>query len=164
MGSRGGLIVSALMAIGAGAQCAAAADAKTWYVYCEGASAEGHWAVFSENFWPHPETADYAVRVGDAAKAFFEKRHAVSLEGCAGVNFRDDSLAEHSRQTTAHLHRRMGDRVYFFPLPNEILRQELAPDPGFVLRAAVATRDVPGEGASAALGDEPQWTPHTAPR
>ena len=115
------LFAAALVALGAGAQPGMATEPKTWYVYCEGASPEGHWAVFSENFWPHPETADYGRRVGSAAEAFFETRHDLALEGCAGVNFRNGGLAEHSRTQTVQLHRRMGDRVYFFPLPAEVL-------------------------------------------
>ncbi len=114
-------LAAALLVFAAGGQDAQATEAKTWYVYCEGASSDGHWAVFSENFWPHPETAGYARLVGSAAKAFFESRHDLSLEGCAGVNFRDDSLAEHSRSLTVQLHRKMGDRIYFLRLPAEIL-------------------------------------------
>ncbi len=169
MGMRVGLVAAAMGVLAASAQGGAAAEAKTWYVYCEGANADGHWAVFSENFWPHPETADYGHRVGSAAKAFFEERHAVSLEGCAGVNFRDDGLAEHSRRTTAQLHRRMGDRVYFFPLPNEVLREDAVPDPepAFALRASVYrtdASDISGAsvGASAGDRDDARWP--TAPR
>jgi hypothetical protein len=164
MGSRIGSIAAAIFALGAGVQACPAAETKTWYVYCEGAGSDGHWAVFSENLWPHAETADYGDRVASVAKAFFERRHDVSLEGCAGVNFRDDSLAEHSRQTTAQLHRRLGDRVYFFPLPNEVLRQELAPDPRVVLRAAVDGRDTAMADSSAEGSESTRWTPVTAPR
>jgi hypothetical protein len=156
MGWRAGSIAVAVVTLGASIQACAASEAKTWYVYCEGADAGDHWAVFSENFWPHPETADYGDRVGSVAKAFFERRHAVSLEGCAGVNFRDDSLAEHSRQTTAQLHRRMGDQVYFFPLPNDLLRDDLAPEPRVVLRAAVHTGDAAAASDQSAAGSEDQ--------
>jgi hypothetical protein len=164
MGSRAGLVVAAAVALGA--PQGMAAEAKTWYVYCEGASAEGHWAVFSANFWPHPETEDYGHRVGDAAKAFFEKRHGVALDGCAGVNFRDDSLAEHSRQMTAQLHRRMGDRVYFFPLPREVLQEDAAPLSSVALTAAVDEVGAAlANGAGSAANGEPvqQWRPFTAP-
>jgi hypothetical protein len=118
--SRISFLVAALLVL-ASAAGARAAEPKTWYVYCEGASADTHWAVFSENFWPHPEIAGYGRQVASAAKAFFEQRHDLVLEGCAGVSFRDDSLAEHSRSLTAQLHRRMGDRVYFLSLPAEVL-------------------------------------------
>jgi hypothetical protein len=114
-------VAASLLLLGSGAEAGNATEPKTWYVYCEGASADRHWAVFSENFWPHPETADYARLVGSAAKAFFESRHDLALEGCAAVNFRDGSLAEHSRSLTVQLHRRMGDRVYLLPLPAELL-------------------------------------------
>lgn len=164
MGSPVRLVVAATIAlgagVGAGAPAGLAAEATTWYVYCEGASEDGHWAVFSENIWPHPETEDYGHRVGNAAKAFFEKRHAVALEGCAGVNFRDDGLAEHSRKTTAQLHRRLGDRVYFFPLPNEVLQEDAA------LRASVAGADAAALAGGSLAGGETDagWSPYTAPR
>jgi hypothetical protein len=136
-----GQVAAALLVLGAGAEGGAAAEPKTWYVYCEGASPDGHWAVFSENLWPHPATADYGRRVGDAAKAFFEARHGLALEGCSGVHFRNDSLAEHSRTLTVRLHRRMGDRVYFFPLPPEALPAE--PLPAEPLPAAVLPAAAP---------------------
>jgi hypothetical protein len=161
MGSPVGLVAAAAIALGASAPAGLAAEATTWYVYCEGAGADGHWAVFSENIWPHPETEDYGHRVGNAAKAFFEQRHAVALEGCAGVNFRDDGLAEHSRNTTAQLHRRLGDRVYFFPLPNEILQEDAA-----VLSPMTLSASVAGDDAAALAGSEAdnRWRPFTAPR
>jgi hypothetical protein len=121
MNFRTKLVGAAMIALCASARVAMAAEHKTWYVYCEGASPDGHWAVFSENFWPHPETDDYGRLVGSAAKEFFEARHDIALEGCAGVDFRDGALAEHSRAQTLQLHRQMGDRIYFFPLPAEIL-------------------------------------------
>ena len=116
-----GVLGAAFLTLFVSAQDATAAERKTWYVYCEGTSPEGHWAVFSANFWPHPESEDYGRRVGSAAKAFFEARHALALDGCAGVDFRDGALAEHSRTQTMQLHRQMGDRVYSFTLPAEIL-------------------------------------------
>ena len=167
MRSRVGLVVAAILALGASTQAGAAAEARTWYVYCEGASAAGHWAVFSENFWPHPESADYGHLVGSAAKAFFEKRHDVSLEGCTGVNFRDDSLAEHSRKLTAQLHRRMGDKVYFFPLPNEILPEDAPQDARIALTAARDESTLAAGGSPStvdAIDPDPQWQPFTAPR
>ncbi|HET7410875.1 MAG TPA: hypothetical protein VFJ13_11815, partial [Paracoccaceae bacterium] len=97
-------LATAAVALGLGVLPAAAGDAKTWYVYCEGADRGDHWAVFSENFWPHPSTPDYGRRVGRAAKAFFEARHDVRLLGCAAVDFIDTSLARYSRNRTAHLH------------------------------------------------------------
>jgi hypothetical protein len=142
---RAGFLTVALLALGAGAESGVAAEAKTWYVYCEGNSGDGHWAVFSENFWPHAGGADYGRRVGDAAKAFFEARHALSLDGCAGVNFRNDSLAKHSRSVTVQLHRRMGDRVYFFPLPREVLPED---DPLYPVVAAAG--EAAADGAESA--------------
>ena len=114
-------VAAVLLLLGAGAETGNATEPRTWYVYCEGANGDRHAAVFSENFWPHPETAGYARLVGRAAKAFFESRHDLALDGCAGVNFRDHLLAEHSRSLTVQLHRRMGDRIYFLLLPPEIL-------------------------------------------
>lgn len=117
--------ISSLAAVAAAlvisASPATSAETKTWYVYCEGNRQGDHWAVFSENFWPHPLTESYGREVGSAAKAFFESRHDVELEGCAAVNFVEPSLAQHSRSRTEQLHRRMGDRVYYFPLPSEAL-------------------------------------------
>ncbi len=113
--------VAAGLALAASASPASSADTKTWYVYCEGNSHGDHWVVFSENFWPHPMTEGYGRQVGSAAKAFFEAHHDLQLEGCAAVNFVDFSLAEYSRSRTARLHRKMGDRVFFFPLPDNAL-------------------------------------------
>ena len=138
-------IAAGFILFGAGAGDGAAAEPRTWYVYCEGASPEGHWAVFSENFWPHPEAADYGRRVGSAAKAFFEMRHDLALEGCAGVDFRDDRLAEHSRTLTVQLHRRMGDRIYFFRLPSDVLPVDGTPTP---IAAAAPVGEGVGEGAA----------------
>lgn len=151
-----------LVMIGVGAPSVNAAEATTWYVYCEGASPEGHWAVFSESFWSHPETEDYGRHVGSAAKAFFETRHDVSLDGCSGVNFRTDVLAEHSRKMTALLHRNMGDRVYFFSLPTEVLPQDApAEKPVAAVTASVDER----EASAVGTGETDQnWEPFTAPR
>jgi hypothetical protein len=157
---RVGLLAAALLVFAAGGQEVRATEPKTWYVYCEGASADGHWAVFSENFWPHPETAGYARLVGSAAKAFFETRHDISLEGCAGVNFRDDSLAEHSRSLTVQLHRRMGDRIFFLRLPAEIL-------PATAVMPARAPRQDDGSTDQMAAGqrvDTEEWSPSAPPR
>ena len=156
-------VAAALIVLGASAEGGAAAEPKTWYVYCEGASPDGHWAVFSENLWPHPATADYGRRVGSAAKAFFEARHQLALEGCSGVDFRNDSLAEHSRRLTVRLHRRMGDRVYFFPLPAEVLTADAPP------ASVVATATPTGSGVdrtSAVAGEDElrRWEPSPAPR
>jgi hypothetical protein len=153
---------AALVMLGAGIQASAATEPRTWYVYCEGASANGHWAVFSENLWLHPETGDYGQRVGGAAKAFFESRHDLALEGCAGVAFRNDSLAEHSRTLTVQLHRKMGDRIYFLPLPAEVL-------PGVTPLASVVAAAAPagGNGLPAQGGDQHDgrgWAPSAAPR
>ena len=149
--ARSGYLLAALLALAAGADQGRASEPKTWYVYCEGQSAESHWAVFSENFWPHPETADYGRLVGSAAKAFFESRHDLSLDGCAGVNFRDNSLAEHSRTLTVQLHRRMGDRIYFLRLPSEVLPE-----------AAQATSALATPAGQAA--DAQGWAMPTRPR
>lgn len=166
MGSPVRLIAAAAIALGASAPAGLAAEATTWYVYCEGAGAGGHWAVFSEDIWPHPETEDYGHRVGNAAKAFFEARHAVPLEGCAGVNFRDRDLAEHSRRTTAQLHRRMGDRVYFLALPNDVLQDATPAMPPLALRASAAGADAAGLAGASPAGSEPEarWRPFTASR
>ena len=99
----------------------AAAEPKTWYVYCEGYGHGMHWAVFSENFWPHPGSDTYGKQVGSAAEAFFERQHNLALTGCSGVNFFDTASAQYSRERTVDLHRKMGDRVYFFPLPGSII-------------------------------------------
>lgn len=157
----GRFLSTILLILGVGVHVASATEPKTWYVYCEGNSSQGHWAVFSENFWPHPDSADYGRRVGSAAKAFFEARHDLSLEGCAGVNFRDDSLAEHSRRLTVRLHKRMGDRVYFFPLPRDALPDESPPVIAIAAEKAPAT-----EAASLVERREAprQWEPYTAPR
>jgi hypothetical protein len=121
MDSRIRHLVAAFLVLAAGTQDGGTTEPKTWYVYCEGGSAERHWAVFSENFWPHPDIADYGRLVGSAAKAFFESRHDLQLDGCAAVNFIDASLAEHSRNRTAQLHRKMGDQVLYFPFPSNAL-------------------------------------------
>lgn len=123
----------ATLALVVSASPSVSADTKTWYVYCEGAGQGDHWAVFSDNFWPHPATEGYGRRVGSAAKAFFEARHDVQLDGCAAVSFVEVSLAEHSRSRTAQLHKRMGDRVLYFPLPSEALPAEIAALPAEVI-------------------------------
>ena len=151
MDSRIRHVVAAFLVLAAGTQEGGTTEPKTWYVYCEGGSVEGHWAVFSENFWPHPDIADYGRLVGSAAKAFFESRHDLSLEGCAGVDFRDDSLAEHSRSLTVQLHERMGDRIYFLRLPAEVLPASAH------AASALATSD--GHAA-----DGQGWTTPTRPR
>lgn len=115
-------LAAAGLALAAGASPASAADTRTWYVYCEGKTRQGvHSAVFSENFWSHPLTEGYDRDVAAAAKAFFESRHNVQLDGCAGVDFVDTRLAEHSRSRTAQLHEQMGDRVLYLRLPDEAL-------------------------------------------
>lgn len=96
-------------------------DRKTWYVYCEGHGHGMHWAVFSENFWENPATENYGRMVGSAAEEFFEARHKVTLSGCAGVQFFDTTSARYSRDRTVKLHKKMGDEVYFFDLPNDVL-------------------------------------------
>ena len=110
------LVLSATPAVSAGQ--------KTWYVYCEGTKQGDRLVVFSENFWQHPVTKGYAQRVSSIAKGFFEARHNVRLDGCAAVNFFDFKLAEHSRDRTAKLHRGMGDRVFYFVLPDDVLPVE----------------------------------------
>jgi hypothetical protein len=164
MNLRIGHIAAALLALAAGAVEARAAESRTWYVYCEGESADAHWAVLSENFWPHAETADYGRLVGSAARAFFESRHGLALDGCAGVNFRDDSLAVHSRNLTAELHRRMGDRVYFLPLPAEILSAgaESAPTVALPASGGAGPADQIASGGQAI--EVRGWAPATAPR
>jgi hypothetical protein len=170
MGIRIRHVAAALVLLSAGAQGAAAAETRTWYVYCEGAGPDGHWAILSENLWPHPASADYGRRVGSAAKAFLEARYDLALEGCAGVNFGDDSLAAHSRTLTVQLHRRMGDRVYFFPLPAEILRADAAA-PAVPRDALVAVDGISADRISAdqVSAGAPEtgargWGPPTAPR
>lgn len=128
-------LATALLAVAVSMPPATAADTRTWYVYCEGEAKGAHWAVFSENFWPHPMTEGYGRMVGHAAKAFFEDRHDVTLAGCAAVNFVDTSVARHSRARTAQLHQRMGDRVMYFPLPSEALPEEIALVPVLVTGA-----------------------------
>ena len=148
------------LALAFGASPASSADSKTWYVYCEGNNRDDHWAVFSENFWPHPLTEGYGRQVASAAKAFFEARHDVRLEGCAGVNFVDFSLAEHSRSRTAQLHKKMGDRVFFFPLPDEA-RPVAAEAPRKVIvevHAASDTSPTPGPAANLGKGSKPKTT------
>ena len=151
-------LAAAMLAVVVSASPATSADTKTWYVYCEGNRQDDHWAVFSENFWPHPLTEGYGRRVSSAAKTFFEQRHDVKLEGCAAVSFVDFSLAEHSRSRTAQLHKSMGDRVYFFPLPSEALPAEVAAAPEPVAIRASASRPVeePAGVAPAAKSPEPQ--------
>lgn len=102
---------------------AQAKDAKSWYVYCEGQSQNDHWAVFSKNIWPHPETEDYSNRLSSAAQRHFERTHNVAVSGCSGVKFFDASLAEYSRERTVRLHKQMGDQIYFFQMPQEIFNQ-----------------------------------------
>ncbi len=156
-----GLFAAALLVL-AGAKESRATEAKTWYVYCEGASASKHWAVFSENFWPHPETAGYSRLVGSAAKAFFESRHDIPLEGCAGVNFRNGSLAEHSRSLTAQLHRQMGDRIYFLRLPAEILPAAMASASAPAAIPAEVSRESdgsPGGAAAEPASSRTGWSP-----
>lgn len=115
-------LAAAGFALAAGASPASASDTRTWYVYCEGKTRQGeHAAVISENFWSHPLTESSGRDVATAAKAFFESRHNVQLDGCAGVSFVDTRLAEHSRSRTAQLHKKMGDRVLYFRLPDEAL-------------------------------------------
>lgn len=131
-----GLATAAAIAVASSVSPASSSDTKTWYVYCEGVDQGDHWAVFSENFWPHPITEGYGRQVGSAAKAFFEARHDVRLDGCAAVNFVDTNLAQHSRNRTAQLHRKMGDRVLYFPLPRDALPVEVTVVPAQVRRPA----------------------------
>ncbi|MEO1492647.1 MAG: hypothetical protein AAFV19_10890 [Pseudomonadota bacterium] len=106
------------------ATTAQANESKSWYVYCEGESQNTHWAVFSKNIWPHPETESYGRRLGSAAQQHFERTHNVALTGCSGVKFFDASLAEYSRERTVRLHKQMGDQVYFFQLPTNLVGQQ----------------------------------------
>lgn len=94
---------------------------KTWYVYCEGYGHGMNWAVFSRNFWPHQESENYGRRVGSIAEEFFEERHDVPLTGCSGVQFFDATTARYSRDRTVKLHKKMGDRIYFFDFPDRLL-------------------------------------------
>lgn len=96
---------------------------KTWYVYCEGNAHGVSWAVFSRNFWQSPVTDNYGRRVGSAAEEFIEENHRVKLSGCSGVQFYDMISAQYSRDRTVRLHKKMGDRVYFFNLPSAVLTQ-----------------------------------------
>ncbi len=98
-----------------------ATETRTWYVYCEGTRHGEHWAVFSENMWPHADTGRYGRAVASAAEAFIEREHNLPLQGCASVPFIDGVSAAHSRARTAKLHKRMGDKVYYVALPGRIL-------------------------------------------
>ena len=82
-----------------------------------------HWAVFSSNLWPHDEANEYARRLGSAAESFIEKRHKLRLTGCSGVPFLDKTLAIYSRERTVKLHRKMGDRIYFFQIPSDLAKR-----------------------------------------
>ena len=146
-------LATAGLALAASASPASSSDAKTWYVYCEGNGHGDHWAVFSENFWPHPVTEGYGRQVGSAAKAFFEARHNVRLEGCAAVNFVDFSLAEYSRSRTAQLHKKMGDRVFFFPLPDDALPTPMAVP--VTITAGMRAEDTAVAHSAASKADEP---------
>lgn len=114
---------SAALALCATLTAAKADEHKTWYVYCEGHGHGMSWAVFSQNFWERPETENYGRQVGSAAEEFFEARHNVALEGCSGVQFFDSTSAEYSRDRTVRLHKKLGDRVYFFTLPDSVFAQ-----------------------------------------
>ena len=105
------------------APSAHAGEGKTWYIYCEGHGHGMHWAVFSRNFWAAPESDNYGRRIGSAAEEFIESRHSVNVTGCSGVKFFDQTSARYSRDRTVRLHKKMGDRVYFFNLPTDILSQ-----------------------------------------
>lgn len=118
-----GLLCSAAVMTGLAMSSASANGSKTWYVYCEGFGHGMHWAVLSENVWAHADAADYAKRISSAAETHFEAAHNVSLTGCSGIKFLDDSSAHYSRERTVALHRKMGDRVYFFPLPGDLVNQ-----------------------------------------
>ncbi|MEM1161532.1 MAG: hypothetical protein AAGJ28_11405 [Pseudomonadota bacterium] len=98
-----------------------ASDNKTWYVYCEGHGHGMHWAVFSQNIWQDPGNDTYGRSVGSRAEEFFEAKHDVPLTGCSGVEFFDVATARYSRDRTVKLHKKMGDRVYFFNLPTTVL-------------------------------------------
>jgi len=108
------------MLLGLSFSKANANDSKTWYVYCEGYGHGMHWAVFSQNLWQSPDHDNYGRSVGSRAEEFIEAKHKVKLTGCSGVDFFDVATARHSRDRTVKLHKKMGDRVYFFNLPNNI--------------------------------------------
>jgi len=116
-------VLTAALLLASAVSPAGAAESKTWYIYCEGFGHGVNYAVFSQNIWPHIETEGYGRRVGTAAEEFFETRHDVPLTGCSGVNFFDMASAEYSRSRTVKLHKKMGDRVYFFKLPNGMLSE-----------------------------------------
>ena len=99
----------------------AMAQERTWYVYCEGYGHGMHWAVFSQNMWPHDGSDNYARKVALRAEMFIEEKHDLPLQGCSGVNFLDMDQADHSRQRTELLHRKMGDQVHYFNLPADLL-------------------------------------------
>ena len=147
---------AAVAALAISATPATSDDAKTWYVYCEGADQSDHWAVFSENFWGHPITEGYGRRVSSAAKDFFETRHALQLEGCAAVNFVDHTLAEHSRNRTAQLHKSMGDRIFYFQFPREALPVDVAAAPAPVMVDAAPANPRPEPTATPAKVTEPR--------
>lgn len=154
--------------IAAPAADASEAEPKTWYVYCEGTGKGAHWAVFSENFWPHPMTDGYGHRIGDAARSYFETHHEMSLEGCSGVNFVDPALARHSRDRTVQLHKKMGDSVYFFPLPTEKL-DVAEPQVALGRTAEAPPVDAPETAPAAAAvpretPPEPAWEPRHSQR
>lgn len=153
------LAATGLALVFSASPASSADNSKTWYVYCEGSEQGDHWAVFSENFWPHPLTEGYGRKVASAAKAFFESRHDVRLEGCAGVNFVDSSLAEFSRRRTAQLHKKMGDRVFYFPLPDEALPIEAQTPMNVVeVHAADATAHTAAPAARVGKSSEPTTT------
>lgn len=99
------------------------AEARTWYVYCEGHGHGMSWAVFSQNFWPHSGHETYGRALGSAAETFIEAKYDVMLSDCSGVNFFDPASAEYSRDRTELLHRKLGDQVFFFDLPDEVIDQ-----------------------------------------
>ena len=117
----GRALISALILIAAGGL--ARADERIWYVYCDGYGHGMHWAVFSKNVWPHSSSDSYGRTVASRAEEFFEERHNLPLQGCSGVGFTDQDQANLSRQRTAGLHKRMGDQVHYFHLPDELLRE-----------------------------------------
>lgn len=102
---------------------AEAGNSKTWYVYCEGHAHGVSWAVFSRNMWQSPVSDNYGRRVGSRAEEFIESNHRVNLSGCSGVQFFDAISARYSRDRTVRLHKKMGDRIFFFNLPAEVLSQ-----------------------------------------
>lgn len=162
-------LAASIVVFSAGTAIVRASEPNTWYAYCEGESDGAHWAVFSQNFWPHPPTEGYGREVGMAAKAFFESRHAMSLEGCTGVDFVDTSLAEHSRARTALLHEQMGDRIYYFQLPAEALprdAQVTAPvlQPVDFHTAEPAQKAISEPTASQPKPTEKGWVPRRAPQ